>query len=535
MAQGRLSRAAAASSVIALGAFAEIAAPESRAFTTADFAVGAGLGCGGAYLLQRAPRPALLSLAAAVAWFAGTLDGASSSTLSAIGATMLIAYRGPLLQLLLGVSSGQLGSRPIRVLAVAGWVASILPLAAADPATSALAAVVAVRAWAGAREAAADRRRVLSATAAAAGLLAVVWTLAALGIGSDSVLLAANDAAIAGAAAIALTAAAGAWTRGTARAVVVELSPTRRPGQPLTIRLGRALADPDLEIRYAFDGTLWVDEQGHETPVPGNDGRLVTRVDGPRGGEVALVHGPAANPDPRLAQAAAGAAGLVLDAARLEAEARGRAVEIQASRVRLLGVADAERQTLEQRLSDGVLTRLRRVERLLMDQGEPLEPERRELSAAMRELRTLGQGLYPPALHRTDLLSALIDIADRSSVPTSVEMHGELSTLPETHRAAVWFMCSEALANVARHSRATRAAVIVRQAGHTLELEIFDDGKGGATPTRGLRGLHDRVDALEGTLEVRSPLGGPTTIRVELPIRAGQAHVPAATVRRRPR
>ena len=95
----------------------------------------------------------------------------------------------------------------------------------------------------------------------------------------------------------------------------------------------------------------------------------------------------------------------------------------------------------------------------------------------------------------------------------------DLRALPETHRAAVWFMCSEALANIARHAEASRAAIVVAHADDVLELEIGDDGRGGATLTRGLRGLADRVDALGGVLALNSPPGGPTVLRVRLPIK----------------
>ena len=355
------------------------------------------------------------------------------------------------------------------------------------------------------------------AAAAAAGVLASVWALAWVGIGSDSVLLALNDGAVAGAASIALSAAAGWWARGAARAVVIEVNPLQRPGLPLAARLGRALADPDLEARFALGGGGWVDEQGRSAQKPGDDGRHVTVAEAPQGGEVALVHGPGAAPDPVLARAAAAAAALAFDTTRLEAEARTRAVEIQASRLRLLGVADAERQTLEERLSDGVLVRLRRVERLLAEHGETLALERAELHEAMGELLALARGLDPPALDRSDLAGALADLARRSPTPTAVEVRGDLRTLPETHRAAAWFMCSEALANVARHARASRATVTVERADDVLELVFSDDGCGGATLTRGLRGLADRVDALGGTFVVRSPAGGPTVIRVRLP------------------
>ena len=231
---------------------------------------------------------------------------------------------------------------------------------------------------------------------------------------------------------------------------------------------------------------------------------------------MALIHGTNVSVDPRLARAAAAAAAFALDAARLEAEVRTRAVEVSDSRRRLLSVADAERRSLEQRLNDGVLARLRRVERLFVTQGDAAEPLGAELSATIAELTALGRGLYPPALARVDLMRALAEIAERSPVPTVVEAEGNLGSLSEAYRATIWFICSEGLANVARHSNATNAAVVLREREQSLELEIRDNGRGGAVLGRGLRGIAARVDALGGRVVLSSPSGGPTTLRASI-------------------
>ena len=147
-----------------------------------------------------------------------------------------------------------------------------------------------------------------------------------------------------------------------------------------------------------------------------------------------------------------------------------------------------------------MLARLRRVERLLASGDDGTEPERAELQAATDELLALSRGLYPPAIARADVLRAVEEIAERSPVPATVEVVGSLAELPETIAAAIWFVCSEALANVARHAQASGAAVIVRVADRDIDLEVRDDGRGGATLTRGLRGLADRVTPSEGRL-----------------------------------
>ena len=507
MAQGPLTRAAAAIAVLALGAVAEAAAPPPTAvLTLADYAVGAGLGCGGAWLLARAPRTACLALATAGAWFLGTLLTAG-----------LLAYRGPLLHLLLAIPAGRLAGRRPRVVAGAGWIAAVLPLAVAAPATAAAAGATAVLALTRTRNVAADERRLLAATSVAAGSLAVIWTLAALHEDAPNALGLANDLAVLAAGGLALSAATGAWARGAASALVVRLGPGNAADRPITAQLARALGDPGLEIRYALPNIGWVDERGRVTPAPNANDAAISRAGAPGGGEVALLHRATAHP--RLLVAATAAAALALDAARLEADIRARAVDIRRSRQRLLTAADAERQLLETRLTDGALARLRRVDGILADRHrDAVAPARDELAAVITELVVLARGLYPPALARADLAAALTEIANRSPVPTTLQTHGDLTVLCDDHRAAVWFVCSEALANIARHAQAKTATVTVAIDAQNLQLEIEDDGHGSATATRGLRGLIDRLDALGGRLTIHSPAGGPTIIAAQLPL-----------------
>lgn len=517
MAQGRLTLVA----VLALGVAAEAAAaPSPRGLAVADFAVGAGIGCAGACLLARARRPALLALATSTIWFAGTLDGASVAWLASLGSLCLLAYRGPLLHLLLALPSGRLGDQRARALAAAGWIGGLLPLTSARLATAGAAAFVAGVAAMRARRAAADRRRAFAAAGVCAAALGAVWLVPVAFASGGTALTLANDLAVLAAAAVALSAASGMWTRSAAGALVVALGRARHPGRPVTAQLARALADPELELCYAVPGLGWVDEHGRSIDAPDDDGRAVTRAVAPGGGEVALVHGPTGSPDPRLAAAAAAAAALALDAARLEAELRARATDVRASRRRLLTTADAERRALAQRLNDGVLARLRRVNRLI-DLDASTQPLRGELDAAVVELTALGRGLYPPAVLRADLAEALGDLAARSIVPTTVDVSGDSDRLPDGHRAAMWFICSEALANVAQHADAAHATVTMHANHESVALEVGDDGRGGASLTRGLHGIADRVEALGGTFTVSSPPGGPTLLRAEFPLSAG--------------
>jgi hypothetical protein len=510
-------RVSIAAAVLAIGGAAEaVASLWSPALTAADFAVGAAVGCAGVWLAPRAIEAALLAGIFAVAWFLGTLSAASSGVLSALGSACLLAHRGPLLQLLLGMPTGRLGDRRMRALAAGGWIAAILPTAVARPATAIAAVFVSVAIAARSRRAVAGQRRVLVLGAAAAAALAIVWALPVARSGYTTLLLVLDDLIVGSAGLLALSAATDAWGTG-ASALVVELRPTRHAGRPIRARLAKILGDPALEVMYRVPGLGWVDELGQRSEGPHQHDRAVTRTSAPGGGEAALVHGGARPRERRLAEAAAAAAALLLDAARLEAEGRARAGEVRASRRRLLTVADAERRALEERLLEDVLSPLRRVQALLAQRPDA-SSVLSELRDAMAEVVALGRGVYPPALARGDLGAALAEIADRCPASTSVEVAGEVDRVPEPLREAAWFVCSEALANVARHANASRVRVRAVVDGHALRVEVRDDGVGGASAERGLRGLEDRVDALGGTLTVESPRGGPTVVHAALPL-----------------
>ena len=498
MAQDSLRRIALLAALAAFGVACELAAASSPWWAALDLAVGCTAAAGAAVLLGRATPATVLAVAFTVLWFSGTLVD-----------TLALAYRGPLLNLLLLAAT----SRRFAAVAVAGWIASLLPFSIASPATSVVAALGGLLLLRQARLTRAGARGAVRAVGFAALVLAIVWGVAAVASGHGGLLLAVNDVVVAGALVVAVAAAGGVFAREAERALVVDLGQSARPGLPLTTRLSHALADPGLEIRYFVPDLGWVDERGQEALPPDESSRR-TRVAAPGGGEVVLVHGPEATGDSRLARSAAAAAALSLETARLDAEVRLRARDVDVSRRRLLVAVDDERRALEQRLAERVLVRLRRVDRLLA--RRPLESQRQELWAAQAELVALGRGLYPPALARADLQEALRELASRADVPVSVDIDGDLGALPESHRAAVWFICSEALTNVSRHAGATTAAIHLHVVNGRLELEIVDDGVGGAMTERGLRGLADRVEALGGTFELSSPQGGPTSVRSSL-------------------
>jgi PAS domain S-box-containing protein len=214
---------------------------------------------------------------------------------------------------------------------------------------------------------------------------------------------------------------------------------------------------------------------------------------------------------------------------RLQVELQKRLEELQASRARIVAVADQERRRLERNLHDGAQQRLVSVSltvrlaqgRLDTDPAtasELLQAASDELSTALEELRELARGIHPAVLTDRGLGPALESLVTRTPVPVDVEAPlGE--RLPEPVEAAAYYVVSEALANVAKYANASQAAVRVSRSNGLAIVEVEDDGVGGADPSRGsgLRGLADRVEALAGRLAVDSEPGRGTRIRAEIP------------------
>jgi signal transduction histidine kinase len=140
--------------------------------------------------------------------------------------------------------------------------------------------------------------------------------------------------------------------------------------------------------------------------------------------------------------------------------------------------------------------------------------------AALADLRATIRGIHPRVLVDHGLTAAVHELADRSSVPVTVDIR-LAERLPAPVEQAAYFVVSEALTNVARHSRARRAGVHAWRLDGSFVLTVDDDGVGGASaedPGTGLAGLAVRLDALGGTLRVTSPAGGPTEVRMECPV-----------------
>jgi signal transduction histidine kinase len=142
-----------------------------------------------------------------------------------------------------------------------------------------------------------------------------------------------------------------------------------------------------------------------------------------------------------------------------------------------------------------------------------------ELAVALEELRELARGIHPAVLTERGLGPALTSLADRTPLPVELEVEPD-ERLPGQVEAAAYYVVSEALANVAKYARASAVAVKVGQENGRVVIEVVDDGVGGADPElgTGLRGLVDRVEALDGRLAITSPAGEGTRIRAEVPL-----------------
>ncbi len=204
--------------------------------------------------------------------------------------------------------------------------------------------------------------------------------------------------------------------------------------------------------------------------------------------------------------------------------------ELRASRARIVEAGDEERRRLERNLHDGAQQRLVSLSLALRlaQSRVKLDPEAavrllveasEELARTLTELRELARGIHPAILTDRGLPAALEALAGRATTPVELEIALD-ERLPPPLEAAVYYVVSEAVVNVAKHADADTVTVSVGCGDGRVVVEVSDDGAGGADPSRGsgLRGLADRVDALDGRLEVASPPGQGTRVRAEIPL-----------------
>jgi signal transduction histidine kinase len=300
------------------------------------------------------------------------------------------------------------------------------------------------------------------------------------------------------------------------------------PGEgPLRAALADALGDPSLALAYWLpESDRFVDALGHPVTVSG-PGWTEVELQGRR--IAAIAHDPSLSEEPQLVRTAGAAAALALENQRLAAELRARIEDLRASRARVVEAGDAERRRLERNLHDGAQSRLVAVAlklqlaRMRADPGSEvaalLEESSTELKGSLDELRELARGLHPAVLIDRGLKAALRILASRAPVPVEIAAL-PADALPPAVEIAVYYVVAEALTNVAKYANATHATVSVEVAGPRVVVDVADDGIGGADVAAGsgLRGLSDRVAALDGRLGLESPAGGGTRLHAEIPL-----------------
>jgi signal transduction histidine kinase len=312
--------------------------------------------------------------------------------------------------------------------------------------------------------------------------------------------------------------------------LVARLGEGRRRGA-LRDALAEALGDPSLELAYWLpERRQWVDAAGEPFALPAADsGRACTPVEHAGERVAMLVHAASAAEDRELVRAVGAAAALALENERLDAELRASVQELRASRVRIVESADAARRRIERDLHDGAQQQLvtlalalrtarSRLERDPEEAGALIDAAAADLDAAIRELRELARGIHPAVLTDRGLRAALEALAQRTPLPIELEPAPD-ERLPASVEAAAYFVVAEAITNVVRYARASRARVALVRDGDRIVVEVVDDGVGGADPAggTGLRGLVDRVAVLDGRLDVESAPGRGTTVRAVIP------------------
>ena len=217
----------------------------------------------------------------------------------------------------------------------------------------------------------------------------------------------------------------------------------------------------------------------------------------------------------------------------LEAITRGkkseaRVEELTQSRAGAVEAAESQLRRIERDLHDGAQARLvalgmniglaeQQLEKDPEKAQEHLAEARKAAGAALQELRDLARGIHPPILADRGLEAAIRALADHAAVPVSVDV--ELAERPPAAvETAAYFVAAEGLANALKHAQASRIDIAVHEREDAIVVRVLDDGRGGVSEAGGgLHGLRQRVEALDGSLRIASPDGGPTVIEAVLP------------------
>lgn len=537
--------------------------------------IGWGLALVGVFAWSRQPgnRFGPLLALTGFAWLAVTLQAAAAPLLASAGTLAGGLWTAAVVHALVAFPDGRLGGTFTRALATAGWLAGTvlyaLPLLFADRvpgcdgcprllftvtsrpalaevlgevyavATAAVVLAAAARLLNRRRSASTPRRRALGPLPLVGAVALALLAAARLtdlappltGLEWSPVDWLAHSALAAVPLAFLAGLAGGSFARASAVAELVERLSDSLPPEGVRQALAHALGDRTVELAYWLpESERYVDGSGRAASLPREgDGRIWTEIDHAGRRVAAIVHDASLCSQPDLVRRAGGAVALALENERLEAALKARVAELRDSRARMVRAADAERRRLERNLHDGAQQRLVALSvRLRLATGKVgsdselarrmLEQCVEETQTTIADLRELARGIHPAVLSDRGLRPALAALATRAPVHVELEAPDGERFEPGVE-AGAYFVVAEALTNVAKYAQASHAHVTVRRYDGRLRVEVSDDGVGGADPSAGsgLRGLWDRVGALDGRIEVVSPPGEGTLIRAEIP------------------
>ncbi|MDQ0735689.1 sensor histidine kinase [Arthrobacter agilis] len=510
-------------------------------------------------------RMGALIVIGGLALFAGSLADTTVPVLPVIGTITATAVLAVAFHLLHAFPSGRLRSRASRVTVAAGYgVALVLqaPLYLFDPGAPAplsvadrpdllmlgstvqracgIAVAVATTAILARRLIRSDaaHRRVLGPLFAY-GIVAVILIPASASLfeavlGMPALVRAAVQAVLLGGIPVAF--ALGVLRGGFARTGELEelgtwLGTTGGARPSLTAALRHALGDASLDIVFWVpDSRTWVDAAGARVGLPtAGDERSSVEVE--VGGRTvgAIVYDASLLADPDPVRTAGRVVAIAVERERLTAELLASQDALRASRARLVATADRERRRIAQNLHDGLQVQLvlLALEAQQVANAPGSTPDTREQATSLRkgiddaaaDLRRLVHDVMPSTLIEQGLSAATEDLVDRIPVPTRLHLGITDGALPGAIESTAYFVVAEGLANALKHSRAGAFTVRIERRGDRLLVEVHDDGVGGASFTagRGLRGLADRVEVVNGRLEMQSALGHGTRLSAELP------------------
>ena len=433
-------------------------------------------------------RSGLLMLAYSGTWFIGNFAALEQGLLAGLAAQATYLHRGVLVHLLLTFPRGRFDRSLLTALVAVSYGVSLVPaLARSTPITIALACLVTGAAGWRVRDSFGRARAPRVAALAAAGLvttsLVVLARVRFTGAADDSVLLLAYQVVLLAVGAVLTVAAVRLGRRGDEVAgLVIDLMDG--PPAAMAQALARALGDPSITVGYwTPERESFLDAAGSQFSMVAAPGRAVSVVQSVEGPLLALDHDKTTTFPLDASGPLEQAAALMVANARLHTELRDRASELEAARRRLVDSEALERRRLEQQLRAGAGLRLQALRRTLSAAEQVSTPALLpelvvaigQVDRSAADLRRLSRGLYPSTLTADGLPAALKELTDHAPVTVETVLEGEV---PAHLRELVYFVCAEALANVAKHARAESARITVIRRDGLFRVEVTDDGVG---------------------------------------------------------